>query len=260
MASSKGQSANELLVIYMFVMLVFTLFVATFAQQRSIEMQESRVGLADSIGEQFASELNLAVRSGDGYSRKVIYPLKLDGVTPYSITLNNISKSIDIGFSSGTLNYSHSFPVVSTNARVYPEIVAKLPSGAAYGYVLYSSNFSFAKGNIYIQNINGILFISTVMYFKSSPYSIVLDASPSQIGTWMNTSNITAVVLDQFGNPVRDGMLVRFQTSLGMIDDFVPTVNGTAKATLVSGTSSGIATVIANVSGIKATKYVKFVS
>ena len=251
MSSSKGQSANELLIIYMFVMLMFTLFVASFTQQRSMEMQEAKISLADSIGEQFAYELNLAARSGGGYSRKIIYPVKLDGVTPYIIILNNISKSIDIRFSMGTVNYSHSFPLIHTNARVYPDITATLPNGTAYGYILHSSNFTFSRGEMYIQNMNGVIFVSTVVYSTSSPSRMDLTASPKDIGAGMNTSNITAVVFDQFGYLILDGTLVHFQTNLGTIDEFAPTVNGTAKAVLVSGLVVGSATVNASIGDAK---------
>lgn len=255
----KGQSANELLVIFMFVMLVFTLFVATFTQQRSLEMQEAKVSLADSIGEQFAYEINLAARSGNGYSRKFTYPVKLDGVTPYNVTLNNLSKSIDIFFSLGTVNYSHSFPLIHTKVRVEPPVIAVLPNGTPYGYVLHSSNFTFSRGEMYIQNINDVIFISTLAYFRAAPQTIRLNASPTEIGIGMNTSNITAVVLDQFGNPVPDGTLVRFETDLGMIDDYAPTKNGTAQAFLISGFTVGRARVYAKVADVNKSVVVSFV-
>jgi len=255
----RGQSASELLVVFMFVMLVFTLFLATFVQQRSIEMQQAKVSLADSIGEQFAYEINLAARSGDGYSRKFTYPVKLEGVTPYNVTLNNLSKSIDIFFTLGTVNYSHSFPLIHTNARVEPPVIARLPNGTPYGYVLHSSNLTFSRGEMYIQNINNVIFISTITYMQAAPQSIQLNASPQEIGIWMNTSNITATVLDQFGNPVADGTLVHFETDLGMIDSFAPTRNGTALAVLRSGFTAGRARVYAKVSGINKSIVVTFV-
>ncbi|MEM3555768.1 MAG: invasin domain 3-containing protein [Candidatus Micrarchaeia archaeon] len=255
----KGQSASELLVVFMFVMLVFTLFLTTFVQQRSLEMQQAKVSLADSVGEQFAYEINLAARSGNGYSRKFTYPVKLEGVTPYNITLNNLSKSIDIFFTLGTINYSHSFPLIHTNVRVEPQIIARLPNGTPYGYVLHSSNLTFSRGEMYIQNVNNIIFISTVTYLQVTPQTIQLNASPTEIGIWMNTSNITAVVLDQFGNHVPDGTLVRFETDLGMIDSFVPTKNGTAVAVLRSGFTPGRARVYAKVSGVNKSIVVTFV-
>ncbi len=247
MVSSKGQSANELLVIYMFVMLIFTIFVANFSQQRSAEMERSKEALADSVGEQFASELNLAARSGTGYSRKIIYPVMLDGVTPYTIILNNISKSVDIQFSLGTVNYSHSFPVITTNVVVVPSIVATLPDGTPYGYVLQGSNYSFSGGQMYAQNINGMIVISLAPAYAPNPKYIVVGSKGNYTAGGTEFVNITATVTDSFGNPLPDGTLVHFHVPIGVIDDYSPTVNGTAHAFLMT---TGYTVVTASVSGV----------
>jgi hypothetical protein len=246
MGGLKGQSANELLVIYMFVMLIFTLFVASFTQQRSAEMESSKVMLADSVGEQFASELNLAAKSGSGYSRRIVYPVLLDGVTPYSIIINNISKSIDVQFQMGKANYSHSFPVVSTNVIVQPRVDAVLPNGTAYGYVLHSSTYGFSTGQIYAQNINGMVVLSLSPSYSPNPHKIVMSISGNYTSMGTEFVNITAEVCDTFGSLVPDGTLVHFETFSGIIDDFVPTVNGNATALL---TTTATTIVTANVSG-----------
>jgi hypothetical protein len=249
MGSSKGQSANELLVIYMFVMLIFTVFVATFSQQRSAEMERSKIASADSVGEQFSYELNLAARAGSGYSRRIVYPVLLDGVTPYTIILNNISKSIDIQFSLGTANYSHSFPVITDSVMVIPQINATLPDGTEYGYVVQSSNESYPGGRVYVQNVNGMIVISPVPAYSPNPSRITkmnisgLYETPQGI----EFANITATVTDSFGEFVPDGTLVNFQAFSGTINEFATTVNGTAMASL---TTSSATTVIASVSGV----------
>ena len=248
MFGSKGQSANELLVIYMFVMLIFTIFVLSFAQDRSAEIQASKVRLADSIGDRFAYELNLAATSGNGYSRKMNYPLTLDGITPYTIILNNISRTIDINFTVGATNYTHSFPVINTNVLVTPNIPAILPNGTPYGYVLHSTNLQFSRGDMYIQNIDGEILISTITHFVSTPWGMNIAATPTEINPYGNTSTVSVFVYDQFFNPIPDGTLVHFQTTLGTIDEFAPTVNGTANATLISGFDVGPATVNATIS------------
>lgn len=253
MGSSKGQSANELLIIYMFVMLIFTIFITSFGQQRSVEMERSKIALADSVGEQFAYELNLAARSGSGYSRRIVYPVLLDGVTPYNITVNNISRSIDIQFSLGTVNYSHSFPIISTNVKVQPGIPATLPNGTSYGYILHSSSYSFSTGQIYVHNINGMIIIGLLPSY--APTASKIDMNISGVYTIAGTkfANITATVTDSFGNLVPDGMLVHFQTYSGTIDDYAPTVNGTATALLMTQRTT---IVTANVSGVVKSKAV----
>jgi hypothetical protein len=247
MSSSKGQSANELLVIYMFIMLVFTLFVASFGQQRSAEMENAKVSLADSVGNEFSYELNLAARSGSGYSRRIVYPVLLDGVTPYNIIVNNISKSIDIQFSMGTVNYSHSFPLITSNVLVTPQINVTLPNGTAYGYVLQSSSYNFSTGQLYIQNINKAIIISLMPSYAPNPFAIAVVVSGSYYNGVTKFANITATVTDSFQHPVPDGALVHFQTTNGVINDFVPTTSGTATAFLMTNTT---ATVNATISGV----------
>jgi hypothetical protein len=250
MGSLKGQSANELLVIYMFVMLIFTIFIASLAQQRSVEMENSKVAQADSVGEQFANELSLAARSGNGYSKKIVYPILLGGLTPYTIILNNLSKSVDIKFSLGTVNYSHSFPIITSNIVVEPRINAILPNGTAYGYILQSSDQSFSTGQIYAQNLNGRIVISMSPFFAPNPKNVVMGLSGNYTYQSTEFANVTANVTDSFGSFVPDGTLVHFSTSIGVIDDFAPTVNGTATASLTIQTTAMVTALISGVSQV----------
>jgi len=248
MGGSKGQSANELLVIYMFVMLMFTVFVASFAQQRSAEMERSKVAAADAVGEQFSNELDFAARAGNGYSKKFVYPLLLNGVTPYSIIMNNLSKSVDIQFRLGTANYSHSFPIITSNVLVIPSINATLPNGTQYGYILQSSNQSFSTGQIYAQNLNGRIVISMFPFNAPNPTKVQMGVSGNYTKQGTEFANVTANVTDSFGSFVPDGTLVHFSTSTGMIDDFAPTVNGTATASLTIQTTARVVAVVSGVS------------
>lgn len=73
--------------------------------------------------------------------------------------------------------------------------------------------------------------------------SIVLEASPAAIGLG-GQSQITALVRDQDGNPVRGDVEVLFFTDLGSIDRAARTnSNGVATATLTAGDTPGTATV-----------------
>lgn len=73
--------------------------------------------------------------------------------------------------------------------------------------------------------------------------SIVLEASPAAIGLG-EESQITALVRDQNGNPVRGDVEVLFFTDLGSIDRAARTSSrGLATATLTAGNTPGTATV-----------------
>jgi hypothetical protein len=230
---NKAQAANELLIIFMFAFFIFTIFISTFARQRSEEVLQAKIAVADQIGSQFAEEINLAARGGDGYSKKFSFPMELEGVTPYSIILNTLSNSIDINFSRGTLNFSHSFSLITRAAnktRVFPEVKAYLTGGGEYGYIL-----NLSRGYIYIQNVRGIIIINSISPIISIPFSISVNASPTEIpGDMVSTSNITTQVLDQWSLPVKDGTPVHFSTTMGYIQEVATTKDGIAVSVLTS--------------------------
>jgi len=89
------------------------------------------------------------------------------------------------------------------------------------------------------------------------PTTITLSADPSS--AVVNSSVLlTATVSDQFGNPVIDGTVVSFTSSLGNVSPVTATtVGGVATATL-SSTVSGVATVTTTVGSLNATALVTF--
>jgi predicted extracellular nuclease len=104
--------------------------------------------------------------------------------------------------------------------------------------------------------VNGLSATAQVTFVV--PTSVTLVAAPStlQVGS---LSTLTATVFDQFNNPIADGVVVSFTTSLGNVSPAsATTVNGVATATL-SSTVAGVATVTATVNGLSATAQVTFV-
>jgi parallel beta-helix repeat protein len=89
------------------------------------------------------------------------------------------------------------------------------------------------------------------------PTTITLSADPSS--AVVNSSVLlTATVSDQFGNPVTDGTVVSFTTSLGNVSPVTATtVGGVVTATLTS-TVASVATVTATVNSLSATTQVTF--
>jgi predicted extracellular nuclease len=89
------------------------------------------------------------------------------------------------------------------------------------------------------------------------PTSVTLVAAPSTLPVG-SLSTLTATVFDQFNNPIADGVVVSFTTSLGNVSPAsATTVNGVATATL-SSTVAGVATVTATVGSLNATAQVTF--
>ncbi len=83
------------------------------------------------------------------------------------------------------------------------------------------------------------------------PASIELAALPPVLAAnGISSSTLEATVLDPLGNPVADGSVVTFATTLGSVAPMTgTTANGTATATLTAGYVAGRATVTAATTG-----------
>ena len=101
-----------------------------------------------------------------------------------------------------------------------------------------------------------------VEFLTTKPAHLVLEADPTEIpADGKSTSTITATVSDAQNNPVPDGTLVKFTTSLGTIGPgTVQTQGGVATATLHSGTTVGTATVTVKVETLTEQVTVEFLS
>jgi hypothetical protein len=82
------------------------------------------------------------------------------------------------------------------------------------------------------------------VYLTAPPGAeIVLEANPEFVASHGGTSDVTAFVTEEIGTPVADGTVVFWSTNLGRIDRESRTRNGVARATFVSDSRSGTATV-----------------
>jgi parallel beta-helix repeat protein len=89
------------------------------------------------------------------------------------------------------------------------------------------------------------------------PTTITLSADPSS--AVVNSSVLlTATVSDQFGNPVTDGTVVSFTTSLGNVSPVTATTVGGVVTATLNSTVAGVATVTATVGSLSATAQVTF--
>jgi len=98
-----------------------------------------------------------------------------------------------------------------------------------------------------------------VTFTVGLPYTIIVMAQPPTIPVATGTAAITATVLDIGNNPVANGTLVTFATSLGSIIPIVTTTNnGIAQATLSASTVAGTAVVTATAGTVSGTTTVLF--
>jgi PKD repeat protein len=111
----------------------------------------------------------------------------------------------------------------------------------------------------------GISQLASIRFVPGSAWEIILTANPYVIkpaGQQPDTSDITAVVLDQQGNIVADGTAVTFQTLVGNLTDptkvgdiqlptkSTVTLQGVAKVVLHAPADNDLATVTAQAGGV----------
>lgn len=107
----------------------------------------------------------------------------------------------------------------------------------------------------------GLFPIKTLVWLvvPGPPANITVSADPTSISVGGFTSTVQANVTDAYGNPVADGTVVTFTTSLGTISPPIAyTVYGVAVATLTSGSTPGTATVTARSGSVVSTTTVTF--
>jgi subtilisin family serine protease/protocatechuate 3,4-dioxygenase beta subunit len=105
--------------------------------------------------------------------------------------------------------------------------------------------------------VGGLSATAQVTFTPGPPANLALAAAPSTLPVG-SLSTLTATVTDQFGNPVANGIVVSFSTSLGSVSPITRvTTNGVATATL-SSTLPGTAVVTATVGSLSATSQVTF--
>ncbi|MBM3134004.1 MAG: hypothetical protein FJZ89_01685 [Chloroflexi bacterium] len=98
-----------------------------------------------------------------------------------------------------------------------------------------------------------------VTFTVGLPRTVIVVAQPPSIPVATGTAVITATVLDIGNNPVANGTLVTFTSSLGSIIPIVTTTNnGIAQATLNASTVAGTAVVTATAGTVSGTTTVVF--
>ncbi len=145
-------------------------------------------------------------------------------------------------------NGSKKIEVITTIAYLIAEtnVAVSLIAGTASGTALVSCK----SGNV-TQAIN-------VEIGDKPAATIKLTADPEQIpADGKSSSIITATVTDNGGNPIANGAAISFSTTLGKFSNGLTTITeivsngaGSVNVSLMSGTVSGIATVVCSSSGV----------
>jgi len=93
----KGQSAFEFLVYVSIVVLIMAVFLWNSLSLQTQSMHTKIDVEAKNVCDSIAFEINSAVRSGDGYSRKFFVSNSFAGVTDFTIKVDGYSVFVDWG-------------------------------------------------------------------------------------------------------------------------------------------------------------------
>ena len=179
---------------------------------------------------------------------------------PASILANNTSTALitaTVRDACGNL-IADNTPVTFTTSL--GTIVEGQPRSTSGGVATSTLRSGLAPGPATVTVVAGQVQTTTIVYFTGAPWTITVTAVPPSIPVGGVTSAVTATVQDVFGNPISDGTLVYYQTSLGTIVEAQPrlTSGGVATTTLRSGTAVGTAIVTATADSRFGTTNVNF--
>jgi len=105
----KGQSAFEFLVYVSIVVLIMAIFLWNSLSLQRQSMYTKIDAEAKKLCGTVAFEINSAVRLGNGYHRKFLVPDSFDGITDFTITVNEYSVFVDF------MNKSDSCSIITKN-------------------------------------------------------------------------------------------------------------------------------------------------
>jgi adhesin/invasin len=160
---------------------------------------------------------------------------------------NFVANGTGVSFATGLGTFQQSGSTTYYTTTTGGIATATLVSGLSIGIAQVSA----VAGSI-LQWVN-------VTFTIGPPRYVTVTALPNSIPIVNGSSTVTAIVRDVGNNPVTNGTVVTFATSLGMISPpTATTISGLALATLTSGTRTGTAIVTATVDSRVGTTNVTF--
>lgn len=183
----------------------------------------------------------------------------------YTIPADGVAESVITAYVQSPLGYpaldntaiNFAVSCVFTNCGILSVTSAMTTGGIATVKLTASTTFT---DQVTVTASSGTVSASSTIAFKPGPpASIELSASPTTIyANGTDTTTITAVVKDEAGNSIKDGMLVTMRTTLGtfpnntMVSDPLMTSggNGTVSVVLTAGVAAGTPTITAQIGAL----------
>jgi adhesin/invasin len=198
-----------------------------------------------------------------GSGQLVIGDGNVTGTASITLTTGPL-ETIAVSPSSVAVSAGTTYTFTATGYDHYANVVVLAPTWTTNGGLINSSSGVFtaqtsvATGRWVMATQSGISGSAAVDIIAGVPYTITLSANPGSLAVGTSTS-VEATVVDQFNNPVANGTVVTFATSLGSASPLTNTTKygiglatssissiqaGLAHITATGGTAQGFTTVI----------------
>ncbi|MCS6774343.1 MAG: right-handed parallel beta-helix repeat-containing protein [Thermoflexales bacterium] len=186
-----------------------------------------------------------------------------EAASPTTITLTTHPTTTSVATSAtltATVQVANGDPVIDGTVVTFTTslgAVAPITTTTVGGVATATVSSTIAGVATLTATVDSLSATVQVTFTPGAAAAIMLTAVPTTtaVGT---SSTLTATVVDQFGNPVANGTVVSFTTSLGTLgSSSASTLGGNAVVTLTS-TTAGVATVAATVGTLSTTVQVTF--
>ncbi len=145
MARKKSQTAIEAALLIGFLLIVFSVFVIAMNTRLASVQTEKNNMLLVSANNLIKSEVDMAVRSEDGYSRAFELPYSLEGYK-YNITLHN-GATLSADYSTITVRFVNNSGIEGEDTKFLPPLILGTP--------IKGNNTITKKGGVICFNLPG---------------------------------------------------------------------------------------------------------
>jgi adhesin/invasin len=182
---------------------------------------------------------------------------------PFTLTLTAVPTTLPVGNSStltATATDQFGNPVADGTTISFTTSLGTLSSATATtsgGNASVTLNSTLPGVATVTATVGSLNATTLVTFTAGAPFTLTLTAVPATLLVG-NSSTLTATATDQFGNPVADGTIISFTTSLGTLSSPTATTSGGSATVTLSSIVAGVATVTATVNSLSATTQVTF--
>ena len=159
----KAQIALEFIMIYSFVLLVFTVLLVLVLDQRAVTLNQQQYAYLQVVAQSVAGYLDQAAAAGNGYSATLPLPIVL-GPASYSLYITSTGVVIA---TMGSGSQAESAQAFSNVRNVY--VSSTQSTNTTGGISIYTVPIS--SSGIYLANVNGVVYVDQNPQYTPGAYT-----------------------------------------------------------------------------------------